>query len=76
MKKWKAKQAWIETAILLVILAGVLIMNNSTGISRITPMHCNPMESVRRPLARTEQPTANSTAPRTRSGSTINSASK
>ena len=31
MKKWKAKQAWIETAILLVILAGVFLIQQVTG---------------------------------------------
>ena len=31
MKKWKAKQAWIETAILLVILAGVFLIQQATG---------------------------------------------
>lgn len=31
MKKWKAKQAWIETAILLAILAGVFLIQQVTG---------------------------------------------
>lgn len=31
MKKWKAKQAWIETAIFLVIAAGVFLIQQVTG---------------------------------------------
>lgn len=31
MKKWKAKQAWIETALLLVIAAGVFLIQQVTG---------------------------------------------
>ena len=43
----------------------MLAMDSSTGISRITPMHCSAMACAVRPsLEHAEQPLANSTAPR------------